>query len=283
MQSPSFSRGNAAGNVAAHELKCVISEEVARQLEQLLGAVMQLDPYAVGTENGHYTITTLSTDTPEWSCFHRVSGYAKRKYRVRRYGAESIMYLERKSRRGNRVCKQRNTVHLNDLNRLDLALPIPLRDAETHCEVCSDYPVEADSRWDGNQFQSEVSARRLLPVCLMNYQRRAWFGHGENGTIRWTLDRQLRGCRRDSWCLDIDADLQPVFGDDQVICEFKFRGVMPVVFKAAIQELQLSPGGFSKFRHCVSALYGLTIDGNIRPEAQGSSIQSVAGGETHHA
>lgn len=283
LQSPSFSPVHSTGNVAAYELKCVVSEEIADRLEQLLGSTLQLDPYVVAADHGHYTITTLSTDTPEWDCFHRVSGYAKRKYRVRRYGGESIVYLERKSRRGSRVCKQRNTVHLNDLSRLDLVLPGQLRNAETHCEVCSDHSVETESKWDGDQFRSEVSARRLVPVCLMTYQRRAWFGHSENGTIRWTLDRHLRGCRRDRWNLNADADLQPIIGENQVICEFKFRGAMPLLFKSAIQELQLSPGGFSKFRHCVSALYGLTIDGKTNPVVQDSSVQAVSGGEDRHA
>lgn len=271
VQSPSLAFTAGSGNVASYELKCVVSERTAVQLESILSRSLHPDPFAVNAENGQYSIATLSTDTPEWNCFHRVAGYAKRKYRVRRYGAESIVYLERKSRRGSRVCKQRNTVHVNDLNRFSLVLPADLRDVQTHCGVCSDDVLSVDTAWDGHPFHSDLCARRLQPVCLMTYDRRAWFGHSENGTIRWTLDRNLKGCRTKEWTLNEDQSWQAVVGIDQVICEFKFRGAMPVVFKAAIQDLQLSPGGFSKYRHCVSVLYGLR---SVREES--SAVQTSA-------
>ncbi|MFO1003675.1 MAG: polyphosphate polymerase domain-containing protein [Planctomycetaceae bacterium] len=282
MLSPSLLPGRTASNVAAYELKCVISEDTAGRLGQLFSGALLPDPYAMAGENGYYSITTLSTDTPEWNCFYRVSGFAKRKYRIRRYGAESIVYLERKTRRGSRVCKQRNAVHLNDLNRLDLFLPSRLRDDSTHCEVCSE-ESSGGGGWNGHQFHSEVSARRLSPVCLMTYHRQAWFGHSENGTIRWTLDRHLRGCKKDNWSLDTNAELQPVIGEGQVICEFKFRGSMPQIFKAAVAELHLEPGGFSKFRHCVSALYGLSNSSTENISTQTSELADEVGRENRNA
>lgn len=232
-QSPALHSGGSSGN--AFEVKCVMDETTAEAIEAMLSGSMTLDPHAAA--NGCYRITTLATDTADLCTFHRRPQFSGIKFRIRRYGDEASVYLEQKQRRGNRVRKRRSRV----------ALPLPLDfDRRRGSE-------DAPDAW----FWSEISSRSLRPVCLSSCERRAWFAFGEFGPLRLTLDRQLRAMLISDWNMELTENLPPLL--DRVICEFKFSESMPVLFRQAVQEFQLSLGGFSKFRTCVSLLTGLAI------------------------
>ena len=240
IESPALIR-RAASGPAAFEMKCLIDERLAAAIESFLAPSLTPDPFAHSAHNGHYLITTLSTDTPELSVFHRQEGYGQRKFRIRRYGSESLVYLERKTRRGHKVSKHRTAAEVSELSR-----------------IISQGPSEQSSGWPGDWFQSQIIGRRLQPVCLMTYERRAWFGDSEHGSIRLTFDRDLCGAQTSNWLPEFRTGMQSIVGGG-VICEFKFRETLPQVFKAAIQEFALTPGGFSKYRNCMSVLTGLAL------------------------
>ncbi len=237
-QSPALATKNQSAD--AFEMKCLLDEATATAIEQQLTSKLQMDQFCAGSASGQYQIITLATDTHDYSVFRRSPGFGQRKFRVRRYGSESWGYLERKTRRGNRVRKIRSRIDLSELVKLQ--------------EPALD---ESDS-WEGDWFRTAVRQRLLQPVCLMSYDRRAWFGNSENGPIRLTFDRNLLAGLTSSWNTDASGLALPVT-DRNVICEFKFSGGMPVIFKSVIQQFGLNPGGFSKYRHCLSRLTGLAL------------------------
>ncbi len=261
LESPALASCSSVAN--AFELKCVLSEQTATRLVEFLGDSLQVDPFASSAPQGRYHITTLSTDTSELNCFHRVAGYARRKYRIRRYGNEEIVYLERKTRRGSRVQKIRSVIPGSELTRLGQAVGSDGADvfhsANCFCEPSDSVKSESPGEWAGAAYQSQLERRALKPACLMTYERQAWFGQSENGAVRFTLDRNLQGQLTSNWTLDVSEStiLTNIISDDEVICEFKFRGSLPKIFKAAIQEISLDPGGFSKYRNCMSVLMKL--------------------------
>ena len=261
LESPALASCSSIAN--AFELKCVLSEQTASRLVEFLGDSLQVDPFASSSPHGQYRITTLSTDTSELSCFHRVAGYARRKYRVRRYGNEEIVYLERKTRRGSRVQKIRSVIPGSELARLGQAVGSDGEDipqlANCFCEPSDSVKSESPCEWAGAAYQSQLERRALKPACLMTYERQAWFGQSENGAVRFTLDHNLQGQLTSNWTLDVSEStmLTNIISDDEVICEFKFRDSLPQIFKAAIQEFSLDPGGFSKYRNCMSVLMKL--------------------------
>ncbi len=220
----------------AHEVKFLVTEREARHIESVLGRSLQADPHAqpyCGT--GSYWTTTVYCDTPQYDIYFRQGRFRRRKYRLRRYGAADVVYVERKTKRGTQVRKQRSPLPWQDVWRL----PQPAQDVP----------------WDGDWFQRRVLKYGLSPVLAIRYRRTAYCGMGENGAIRLTFDRDIAGMLATSWIVASFEGGHRLY-EDRVVCEFKFRGDMPRLFKTMVEELQLSPSGASKYRSCLASLGG---------------------------
>jgi hypothetical protein len=87
---------------------------------------------------------------------------------------------------------------------------------------------------------------------LIEYRRVAYFGRNEEGPLRLTFDRQIRGGAMPHWSFDAPAQQHDLLSGF-VVCEFKFRDRLPTVFKNVMHEMQLTPQGVSKYRRCLEA------------------------------
>ena len=213
--------------IAAFELKFLVEERLAQEIQQWATTRMQPDAYADPALGGAYQTTTLYLDTPARDVFHRSPGQRGRKYRLRRYGSEQQVHLERKTRRGDRVKKRRSQVPLEELALLATATQPPL--------------------WPGEWFGQRIAAQNLRPACLITYERVAYVQLSSEGPLRLTLDRQIRGVASEAWDLTPVAP-GPGILPTLVVCEFKFRGALPNLFKELIHALQLEAGSVSKYR-----------------------------------
>ena len=227
-----------AADTGAYEIKSLLSEPLARELEARFSAFLAADPHADPALGGAYAITSLYCDTPRWDVYFREGRHATRKYRVRRYGPADggPVFLERKTVIDRRVRKRRSPV-----TEADLARTLDARSGETE--------------W----FARQVAARDLAPACRVRYLRRAMFGVGPDGPMRVTFDRSIRGALARGWSFDT-ADETPLL-DGVVVCEFKFEAAMPAPMKDLATTLALAPSSISKYRACVAA--GLTGDSLI--------------------
>jgi len=234
LESPSLFRREATDtpSPAAYEIKFLLTEWLARELEARLRGRLVLDSHADAQLGGAYRTTSLYTDTPAFDVFHRVEEYGSSKFRVRRYGSSGPVFLERKDKTGDKVHKTRVSVPTLDL------------------------PVLAGNRgrdsWAGQWFHSEVVTRRLAPVCRISYDRIAYLGSSDGNAVRVTFDRQVRGEVSRAWIVDPvtrDGELFP----EQVICEFKFRQSLPRLFKELIESFALNPTPCSKYRRFIAA------------------------------
>jgi hypothetical protein len=229
--SPSL-RTAEAGAGHAYELKFLLDEAEARDVEAWARGHLTLDPHGDPALGGAYRTTSLYLDTPELDVYHRSQSYKRRKYRVRRYGTGLELFLERKLKDGDRVAKRRTPIPEDELPLLG-------------------HPM-ALATWPGQWFHRRLLARRLGPACRIVYQRTAFAGGGMDGPLRLTLDRRLRGALTNEW------DLAPLEGGlplltGQFILEFKFRLALPSLFKGLVQELRLRPAAVSKYRLCREA------------------------------
>ncbi len=230
--SPSIERV-ADEEINGYELKFLVTPEGAQHIQQWAAKRMEPDARADAQQQGAYQSTTLYLDTPQRDVFHRAAGHRRRKFRLRRYGLEERGYLERETRRGDRVATRRSDVPLVELAWLNGAAP-------------------PDS-WAGEWFRCRVADRGLQPACRLTYDRTAFVLRTDDGPLGLTLDRCIRGLSTADW------DLTPV-GDEhgilteQVICELKFRGALPNVFKELITAEKLQAGGFSKYRRAMLAI-----------------------------
>src|SRR6185369_16430548 len=149
---------------AAFEQKFLVTPEVAARVAAWARAQMRPDPHgdphaAEGggsSCSGDYFVTTLYLDTPDFAVFHRAPELQGAKYRIRRYGAEPVAWLEKKVRTGDRVHKRRLRVELPEIARLGAP------------------------RW----FDEEVADLGLAPTCAVAYRRTAFLGSGDHGPFR---------------------------------------------------------------------------------------------------
>jgi hypothetical protein len=220
------------GEGPAYELKFLMDEAQAREAEAWAEAHLAPDPHGDPALSGAYRTTTLYLDTPALDVFHRAPSFKRSKHRLRRYGSEPHVYLERKTKDGDRVRKQRNAILDEELSLLAAPLSV--------------------TTWPGHWFHRRLLDRGLRPAALVVYHRMAYVGGGGEGPHRLTLDRRLRGWRMGEWAVPAQDGGLALF-TDKVILELKFRVALPAPFKELVQSMRLGPCPVSKYRSCVSA------------------------------
>jgi hypothetical protein len=85
------------------------------------------DPHGTGPHADEYRVSTLYLDTAGRDVFHRRGSYGRSKYRVRRYGDEPRVFLERKLRTASRLAKRRTDIPLDELTLFKAAEPATAR------------------------------------------------------------------------------------------------------------------------------------------------------------
>lgn len=231
-ESPSLNSSAGCG-LPACEMKFLVDDSLARCVEERLRPHLLPDPHS-DPDRGHaYQIRTLYCDTPERAVLQRLGRYRLFKFRLRQYGASPRVFLERKSKRGEVVRKRRTSISREHVANFALGQPDPAGEAG----------------W----FHRQLVRNRLAPVCLIEYERVAYYGKSSGGPVRLTFDRQICGGLASDWSLAPLAKTEPIL-PGLIVCEFKFRGALPTLFKSAIEALQLVPRGVSKYRHGIQTL-----------------------------
>jgi hypothetical protein len=220
------------GQGPAYELKFLVDEAKACEVEAWASARLRPDPHGNPALDGAYRTTTLYLDTPALDVFHRTPSFKRSKHRLRRYGTEPHVFLERKTKDGDKVRKQRNSIPDEELSFLSTPLSV--------------------MTWPGHWFHRRLLDRGLRPSALIAYQRTAYIGNGGGSPFRLTLDRRLRGSLASEWGVPPEEGGLPLL-TGHVILELKFRAALPAALKELVQSLRLSPGAVSKYRSCISA------------------------------
>lgn len=265
----------------AFEMKFLLDEARAAELRMWARDRLTLDPHGDAALDGAYHITSLYLDTPAMDVYRRTPGYTRRKYRVRRYGALPWVFLERKSRRGDRVSKRRTSVPLEELARLAQPTLINRLDPPAQLNGAASNG-HAATEWPGEWFRRQTATRGLLPACGIAYERTAFFASVNEGPVRLTFDRDMRGTPANGWLLNDQAGQTPVpsmaragadagaaGGTDgtvvarpllqgRVIVEMKFLDAVPHLFREALTRFRLSPTPVSKYRLCRDAWGGVS-------------------------
>jgi hypothetical protein len=239
--SPSL-RVASLGSLPAFEMKYLVSEALASQIERLARARLSLDPHGDPSRGNGYRTTTLYCDTAQLDVFYGQRPFRRRKHRLRRYGNEPWIFLERKYRRADRVKKRRSTIADTELSRLATA--------------------DSNETWAGHWFHQQLVRRQLLPACRIAYHRVAYLGASGDGAMRLTIDREIRGYLTDEWRVDPFDDGLPILASE-VICELKFSNTMPVLFKEIVETLHLTPTRVSKYRTFMRAVSSQLAKGSL--------------------
>jgi hypothetical protein len=216
----------------ASEVKFVVDAEVGSRIREWIRTNMEPDPHGVGRFNDEYRTTSLYFDTALGDVFHRRGSFGRSKYRVRRYGTASFVFLERKLRKPGILVKRRTTVDLETLDRLSYSRSHP--------------------NWPGDWFHRRLLLRQIKPVCQVSYSRTARFARTPEGPVRLTLDEDVRVVPASTPRFSgVDGQL---VAPGQMILELKYRQHVPAIFKRLVEEFALEPGRASKYRLGMTAL-----------------------------
>lgn len=211
---------------AAREIKFLVTPAQAAQVLEWASARLAPDPYAGGPSGDEYQTTTLYFDTEDLAVFRRRGSYRRSKYRIRRYGSAEVAFLERKLRTATLLSKRRTAVALDELARVDEAVP--------------------DPTWAGHWFVQRLVARRLAPVCQVSYHRHARVGTGAYGPLRLTFDNEILVQPCHGIHFEPTRGL-PVLGSGTII-EMKYCVEIPGLLKELVETFGLSPAAISKYR-----------------------------------
>jgi VTC domain len=230
---------------AARELKFQVPPGIADGVMAWSRARLSPDPHGAGRFGDEYRTTSLYFDTDGFDVYHRKGSFGRSKYRIRRYDAAPVAFLERKLRTKNVLTKRRTAVPLEALGQLSAQTPDPV--------------------WAGLWFQHRIEARRLAPTCQITYQRVARIVTTFDGPARLTVDRDVvaRQVRAAEFLPD-DGGATVVLNGDAIV-EIKFLGHPPALFRELVETFALEPFAISKYRLSVEAL-GRTENSSIGPQ-----------------
>lgn len=234
--SPSLAREN---REFAAELKFLVPSSVGAQVREWSRANLAADPYGSGPHQDDYHIHSIYFDTEDFDVFHRRGSYGRSKFRIRRYGENQMIFLERKLRTNGMLTKRRSTVSLDDLEKLT--------------------PTESNGSWAGSWYQRRLLLRRLRPVVQIGYHRTARVMMTHTGPVRLTLDEHVRAMPVNGIQFR-NGDETTMLLHGQTIVELKYRLEVPPVFKLLVEEFALTPVKMSKYRLAASQLGLVTPD-----------------------
>ncbi|HTT05886.1 MAG TPA: polyphosphate polymerase domain-containing protein [Steroidobacteraceae bacterium] len=216
-----------------YELKFYVSEQSAAALLHWVRSRLAPDPHGTGAHGDSYRVSSIYFDTPSHDVLGRHGSFARSKYRVRRYGDGSEVYLERKTRGAYRVFKRRSAIPAAALPALLAAEPM--------------------RGWSGYWFHRRLLARRLAAVTRVDYQRIARIGQSSYGPLRLTLDEALSAAPARELAFGAGSGAVAL-SHPGLILELKFGHAMPAVFKSLIREFAPRLAGISKYRLAAQAL-----------------------------
>jgi hypothetical protein len=210
-----------------YEIKFLVSETLAETAVAWARQNLSPDPFAGGATSDCYLVNSVYLDTAGFDVYHRKGSYGRCKFRVRRYGAERNVFLERKLKTRGMVGKRRTRVADREVTLLEQTSP--------------------DPGWVGYWFHRRLLARSLLPKCQIAYDRIARIGMAPEGPVRLTLDRNIRSFPTSQWHVNDSGPWQPLL-TDQCILEMKYRTTLPNLFREILDQLGVQPQAVSKYR-----------------------------------
>ena len=210
----------------ASEVKFVVGPDVAERVRAWAREHLAADPHGTGDFNDQYLTSSVYFDTARHDVFHRRGSFGRSKYRVRRYGHDDVVFLERKLREPTVLAKRRTVAPLTALERL--AKP------------------RGEAEWGGRWFEQRIAARRLAPVCQVSYHRTARMAVTGSDIVRLTVDDSLAARATSELSFGVE-DLHPVLAG-RAIVELKYRHTIPTIFKRMVEQFALTAQQASKYR-----------------------------------
>lgn len=212
------------------ERKFLLSSPEADQVRHWALQHLLPDPHGEDPD-GAYRVQSLYLDSREMASYHRAPSEPVARFRLRRYGEERIVHLERKLRRESHVHKRRTAVPVEELAWLNGSVPPPA--------------------WDGAWFRDECRRLELRPVCEVSYLRHAWLGEVGGAPVRLTLDRNIVAGPQPRLKAPEVVRFETSIWDGYIL-EIKCRAEIPSGLRTLVEAFPQSETRLSKYCRAVS-------------------------------
>lgn len=210
-----------------HELKFVISELLAEQIEFNIKHYMKLDGNHV---ESFYAVRSLYFDDIYDTCLKQLeAGVDNRyKYRIRLYnGKTDTIHLEKKSKSHEMTLKEMQDISRDEVQSL-IEGSAPQGSGDLKMGLIRDHYTKL-----------------MKPVCIVEYDRTAYTE--ECGNVRITFDRNVRGTYDTGKFLDKEISQKRVIPEGQLILEVKYDEFLPSYILNAINYNSLRRQSVSKY------------------------------------
>ncbi|MDT8322853.1 MAG: polyphosphate polymerase domain-containing protein [Bacteroidota bacterium] len=233
------------------EYKYLFPAEACAMLRSRIKEMCDVDSFAAREADEQYTIRSVYFDTKRLDAYEqkREGERVRRKFRIRTYNAQqadSIAYLEIKSKQGAFLTKHRAPVPYDALSQVFTG-----RGMEDHADTlfCDGAGADAASRWMYHYMRMQ-----LQPVVLITYEREPFIGRYE-GDLRVTLDKHIRASMFPA-LTDIytEEGLRPTLCNFAIL-EVKFTRGVPRWLRRVIHDFGLNRMALSKYTICIDSLY----------------------------
>ena len=221
-----------------HEIKFLISENIAQILESRLALLMDRDRHSVAQDYSYF-IRSLYFDTLDGDAYaEKLDGVQfRKKYRIRFYNQDpSFMKLECKHKHDQMTYK--------DIHRLSEAQVQQILDAQAW-EVTKNTNVLS-------RFLLAYQYTSLQPVIMVDYYRQAFVY--EPLDVRVTLDYHVSSGAYNKDLFDFKQGSVPVFENNDVVLDVKFNEILPTHIATVLQTIPKTRLAISKFAYCRSVL-----------------------------
>lgn len=223
-----------------YELKFTVSSTLASEIQDWALENMGPDPFLAGRDLDSYQVTSLYLDTPQFGIFHRQPESENRKYRIRRYGDSSKLWLEVKRKKGDLVRKKRTWIDEDNMPHLT-----------NEADLIEDPESVNSSQW----FRSRINRFELQPCTWIEYRRFARVHDTSGLGARLTIDRDIRCLTARDWSVPngLGAAASSITPHCQL--ELKFCNTLPTLFKSLMNTFSLARSVLSKYRTSVNVCY----------------------------
>lgn len=217
------------------EDKYICSKRDMLYLDARLKTVLRTDDNQ--KNNDGYTITSVYFDDYQDQCLvDTVQGkQIREKYRIRIYNKSfSMIKLEVKHKRNNRVQKRSRKITYEQM--------ISLMAGEC---------IEDDSPSLDNAitlFNLAISQRKIKPVVIVEYERRAYIF--DAGNVRITIDRNIRYSKEFDFFITKRPYLCTEIESPSHVLEVKYDEFLPGFIAGILEIGNMQQNAFSKYRLC---------------------------------
>ncbi len=219
------------GKKMRHEIKYLLDMKAYHAVKAAVSSVISADSHS---KNGGYPIRSLYFDDMYGTAFNeKESGVQfRQKYRVRIYGDDGVIKLERKEKLGNYISKQSATVTKEQFYGI--------------CEGDAAFLLSG-SDMERDMF-SEIRTKRLAPAVIVDYYREAFVC--AEGNVRITFDTELEAGVNTADIFSDSVMSFPCYDHGMLLLEVKYDDYLPLYIKNALQAGSFTPTAFSKYVTC---------------------------------